>query len=256
MNKLSVIIITKNEEANIRKCLDSVKWADEIVLVDQSSSDRTVEIAKEFTDKIFVTSEKLCCEPDRMFAISKATHEWILYLDADEQATPELEKEIRQVLSKPQEEFSNYFIARKTYFLGKWIRNCGWYPAYVVRLFKKGSINFSSSIHHDGDLSGKPGYLKANLSHYSYNTLAQYFEKFNRFTTVMAQDKYQKGKRFKRSNFLFYFLIHPFYAFIRKFFILKGFRDGFHGFFISFSSGLVIFVVYAKLWEIQQRDKK
>lgn len=255
MIKLSVIVITRNEEKNIRGCLESVKWANEIIVVDQSSTDKTVDISREYTDKVFVVESKGYCEPDRMFAISKTTSNWIFYIDADEIITPELEQEIRHVISKEHPEYECYYVPRKTHFLGKWIKGCGWYPAHVLRLFKKGTVNYSENIHHDGTTINTCGYLKNDLMHLSYKTLDEYFEKFNRYTSRLAQEEFEKGVKISNINFLLYFLIKPLVWFLKKYFLQSGWKDGFIGFFISFSSGLVLFTTYTKLWEIQNNGK-
>src|SRR3989338_6835481 len=137
MEKLSVIIITRNEEKTLEDCLESIRWADEIILVDQSSADKTVDIAKKFTDKIYITESIGCCEPDRKFAASLASNDWMLYIDADERISPSLKQEIQDLLGFSGKKFDSYFIPRKVFLGEKWIRCCGWYPSYTIRLFKK-----------------------------------------------------------------------------------------------------------------------
>jgi len=206
MNKLSAIVITRNEEKNIKGCLESVKWTDEIIVIDQSSTDRTVDICREYTNKVFIVEPKGYCEPDRMFAISKTTSEWIFYIDADEIVTPELEQEIKRIISKEPSEYDCYYVPRKTHFLGKWIKSCEWYPGYVLRLFKKGTVTYSENIHQDGITNKKHGYLKNDLLHLSYKTLEDYFEKFNRYTSRLAREEYEKGVKVNNKSFpLFFF---------------------------------------------------
>jgi len=250
--KLSVIIITRNEEKNITDCLQSVKWADEIVVIDQSSTDKTVDICKNYTDRVFVVKAKNYCEPDRAVAVEKAKGKWILYLDADERVSSELKNEIMEIVYKDDKGYKCYYLGRKNYFLGKWIQKCGWYPGYVLRLFEKGTVAFSEVIHQDGTTREKCGYLRNDLIHLSYTSLEDYFEKFNRYTTRLAIEEYEKGIKINKRNFFILFLMKPSYLFLQRYFLLKGFRDGFRGFFISFSSALVIFATYAKLWEKQK----
>jgi len=252
MDKLSVMIITRNEENNIRECLESVKWADEIVLVDQSSSDRTVEITREYTDRVYIVEPKGICEPDRPFAVSRASYDWILYVDADERVSPALKDEIVALLNSGREKFEAYYVSRKVFFLGKWIKGCGWYPSRSIRLFKKGKVFFPSEIFHDGEPLGSYGYLKEHILHYSYKNLTDYFKKSNRYTSVFADGEYKKGVRVNAINFLLLFLIKPFYWFLKKYFFLKGFRDGWCGLFISFYAAAGIFRTYAKLWKKQR----
>lgn len=253
--RFSVIVITRDEEANLRSCLESVKWADEIVVIDQSSGDRTKEIAKEYTDKIFVTPAKGTCNPDRMFGISKASFDWIIFLDADELVPPDLKEEIQTILSDPKE-YTCFYIGRRNFFLGKWIRSCGWHPAYSIKLFCKGHAYFPPEVHHDGcSQDGKTGYFKAKTLHYSYNTLSQYLAKLDRFTTCSSQEAFKKDARITISNFAWCFLFKPAFYFFRKYFIWGGFRDGFRGFFIAFSSGLTLFMHYSKIWELQNNTQ-
>jgi glycosyltransferase involved in cell wall biosynthesis len=256
MIRLSVIIITRNEEKNIRSCLESVKWADEIVVVDQSSTDKTADICKLYTDRVFVVEPKGYCEPDRMVAISKARGEWILYIDADERVSPELKNEILTTISSEKRNHNCYYLPRKNYFLGKWIKYCGWYPGYILRLFKKGTVIFSDRIHQDGITKEKCGFLKNDLIHLSYQNLEDYFEKFNRYTSRIAQEKYERGDQISNLNFWISFLFKPLFLFFRSYFLKRGWKEGFRGFFISFSSGLVIFVTYVKLWELLKTSKK
>ncbi len=252
MNKLSVIITTKNEEKNIRNCLENVKWADEIVIVDDMSNDRTVEICKKYTEKVFSNDSKGGLSTNRNLGIEKSTGNWIFTLDADEMITPELAKEIRQAVNNRAH--IAYYISRKNYFLGKWIRGCDWYPDYSIRLFKKGIARWPSGIHDVIRIKEKKkvGYLKNPMIHDSYQSLNQYFEKFNRNTSRLAQEEYDKGIRISKKNFFTYFMLEPLFWFFRKYFLWKGYKDGFRGFFISLSSALVIFTTYAKLWEKQK----
>ncbi len=256
MSKISAVLIVRNEEKNIKDCLESIKWMDEIVVVDQSSTDRTVDICKEYTDKVFVVEAKGYCEPDRMFAVSKASSQWIFYIDADERVSYDLAQEIRFIISKQHPENDCYYVARKTFFVGRWIKGCGWWPGYVVRLFRKGSIKFNSAIHTDGELlTDRIGYLKNPLLHYSYNTIDDWIDKFKRYTTQTAKEYYQNGVKVNFRTAIRELLLRPAYFFILKFFILKGFKDGWRGLFISFSSALTVIVSYFKLIEIYDKEK-
>lgn len=252
---ISVIMVVRNEEEQIRECLETVSWSDEIVIVDQSSTDSTINIAKEFTDKIFETPSKGYCEPDRNFAIEKASSIWIFYIDADERVSPELKNEILSIV-KSDDPRSAYYVNRRNYFFGKWIKTCGWYPAPVLRLFKKEEVKFPDEIHQVPIHKEEYGFLKNDLIHYSYNSLNEYFEKFNRYTTQIAKDEFKRGIRAKGFYFVVYMALKPIYIFFRKFIWLQGFKDGIRGFLISFSSSLTIFVSKIKLWEIWQKQKK
>jgi len=251
---ISVILVVRNEEAQIGECLNTVSWADEIVIIDQSSIDSTVNISKKFTDKVFVTEPKGYCEPDRNLAIKKASGKWIFYIDADERVSPELRDEILSVVRslniKPA-----YYVKRRNYFLGKWIKTCGWYPSPVLRLFKKGEVIFPNEIHQVPPHRKGYGYLKNDLVHYSYSSFEEYFEKFNRYTTQLAKEEFEAGKRITAFNFIPNFLVRPSYVFLLRYLYYKGYKDGFRGFFISFSSALTTFVSKAKLLEMQWSEK-
>jgi len=255
MIKLSVVIAARNEEKNIQKCLESVKWADEIVIVDDMSTDDTIEICKRYTKNIFISDSGGSFHKNKNLGIEKATGEWILSLDADEIIPKELSEEIKKSIQSS--EISGYYLNRKNYFIGKWIRGCGWYPDYIIRLFKKGVTKWPLNIHDVPKIESKDkvSYLKNPFIHYSYSSLYQYFEKFNRYTSRLAQEEYEKGTKVSNKNFFLFFLIKPLFWFIRKYFLQRGWKDGFHGFFISFSSGLVVFTTYTKLWEIQNNEK-
>ena len=254
MNKISAILIVRNEERNIERCLESIKWVDEIIVVDQSSTDKTVEIARKYTDKIYITENKLFCEPDREIAISKTRNDWIIYIDADEIITESLKKEILNVVY--EDKYDVALIPRETFFLGKSIKTCGWWPGYVPRLFKKGMVIFSQKIHFDGKIiSSNICYLKNPLLHFSYNSLDDWIDKFKRYTTVLAKEYYEKKMKINFVNTIRELVLRPIYYFILKYFILKGFKDGWRGFFISLSSSLTIIMTYFKLIEIYEKEK-
>lgn len=252
---LSVTIATKNEEENIRDCLESVKWTDEIVVVDDVSNDRTVEIAKLYTSKVFIRGSKGDFHKNKNLAIEKASGDWILSLDADEVITPDLAYEIKEAINN--EKMLGYYLNRKNFFLGKWIRRCGWYPNYIIRLFRKGATKWPLLVHATPQIVNKEqvGYLKNPFLHYSFTTLNQYIEKFNFYTSCLAKEEYIRGARLNKKNFFVCFLIKPTFLFLRKYIIWKGYRDGFAGLFISFASAWTIFMSYAKLWELQNKPK-
>ena len=251
---ISVIMVVRNEEGQIGECLKTVSWADEIIVIDQASTDSTVNIAKKFTDNVFITEPKGYCEPDRNFAIEKASGRWIFYIDADERVLPELKHEILSIV-KSDDQRPAYYVKRRNYFLGKWIKTCGWYPSPVLRLFKKGEVVFPDEIHQVPLHREEYGYLKSDLLHYSYSSLEEYFEKFNRYTTQLAKDEFQAGKRITAFNVILNFLLRPSYYFLLKYIYYRGFKDGFRGFFIAFSSALTVFVNKAKLWNILKKNE-
>jgi glycosyltransferase involved in cell wall biosynthesis len=248
---LSVIIITHNEEKNIEACLQSVVWAREIIVVDSQSTDRTVELAKKFTKKIFV-KEWMGYAGAKNFALDNAISEWILWLDADEMVTPELASEIKSIVHHNANDYTGFEVARRAYFLGKWIKHCGWYPGYVMRLFKREDVRFDDSrVHEKVNIIGTIGRLKHDLLHYTDDTLYHYLEKFNRYTTLAAQDMKQSGKRFS----LYDIIVRPPFLFFKMYILRRGFLDGMHGFILSILSANYVFVKYAKLREAEIKSQ-
>lgn len=254
MARISVVIATKDEERNIKDCLESVKWADEIIIVDDASKDRTVEICREYTSNIISNDSKGSFHVNKNLGIERSGGDWILSIDADEMVAPELEDEIKNIAERTDK--LGYYISRKNLFLGKWIRGCGWYPDYIIRLFRKGATRWPLEIHDVPKIEEKDkvGYLRNPLIHITYASIEQYFDKFARYTTRLAQEEYEKGTRITKTNFLLLFLIKPLSWFFHKYFLQRGYIDGFRGFFISVASAVTIFMTHAKLWEMRLKD--
>jgi len=244
MTPLSVIVITKNESQNIAACLESVRWADEIIVVDAESTDETVAIAQQFTQKVFVRPWQGFAAA-KQFAIAQTTHEWILWLDADERVLPELATEIQNVItSKPSH--AAFTVARRAYFLGRWIKHSGWYPGRVARLFHKQRAHFNSASVHEGlVINGSVGELRNDLLHFTDPTIYRYFEKYNRYTTLAADELHSKGRHFHLADVL----VRPVWQFIRMYIIRLGFLDGVQGLLLALFSSSYVFTKYAKLWE-------
>ncbi|MDI6802234.1 MAG: glycosyltransferase family 2 protein [Bacteroidota bacterium] len=246
-SKISVCVISFNEERNIEDCLKSVSWADEIIMVDSFSTDRTIELAKQYTSKIFVRKWEGYSEA-KNFAVQNASNNWILSIDADERVTPELKNEIISVINDSSKRYTGYKVARQAYFLGKWIKHSGWYPGYVIRLFRKDSGTFSNSrVHERFELVGETGTLNNPLLHFTDDNLLHYFNKFNKYTSLAADDLEEKGTPFR----IWYLFIKPIYTFFKMFILKRGFLDGLHGFVLSVLSSAYVFTKYAKLWEIK-----
>lgn len=245
---LSVIIITLNEEQNIAECLASVSWADEIIIVDAQSADTTVELAKRFTQKVFVREWK-GYGASKTFALEQATHPWVFWLDADERVTPELAKEIQAIVHSGSDKHNGFEVARRAFFIGKWIKHCGWYPGYVIRLFRKESVRFTTTnVHEKVECAGSIGKLRNDLLHFTDDNLFHYYAKFNRYTSLAAKDVRKGGRRFS----LYDLLVRPPFLFFKMYIIRRGFLDGRHGLVLSLLSAAYVFTKYAKLWELQQ----
>jgi glycosyltransferase involved in cell wall biosynthesis len=249
--QVSVIVITKNEEANIAACLESVRWADEIIVVDSQSTDKTIEVAKKYTTKIFIMEWK-GYSVAKNYAIEHAINKWIFSIDADERVTPELAEEIQNIVNNQANNSNAYEVGRKAYFLGKWIRHCGWYPSYVVRLFRSSTGRYNESrVHEKFEVSGKIGRLKHDLTHLTDTNLHHYFSKFNTYTSLAAQDLSDKTRRFAITDIIF----KPMFTFLKMYVFRLGFLDGIHGFILCSLSALYVFTKYAKLWEISVNKK-
>jgi glycosyltransferase involved in cell wall biosynthesis len=246
--RISAVIITKNEAANLRRCLESVKWVDEIVIIDSQSTDNTLEIAKEYSAKIYSPSWR-GFGPAKKEGVERASGDWILSIDADEEVTPELTDEIGRVIrSNPV--LGGYFIGRKTKFLGRWILHSGWYPDFVLRLFQKQAGNFDEAVVHEKvHISGEAGRLQHELRHYSFPSLEHYLQKSNLYTSLGAREAYRKGDR---ANW-FDIVIKPPVSFIKHYILKQGFRDGLEGFIISALSAVAVLVKYAKLRELGKK---
>ena len=249
MTPLSVIVITRNEERNIVACLESVKWADDIIIVDAQSKDATVALAGQFTQKIFVEPWKSFSEA-KTFAVSKSRHDWILWLDADERVTPELAAEIRSLLeSSPAK--AAYSVARRAYFLGRWIKHSGWYPGRVTRLFRKDRASFSPAAVHEGlNVHGAIGELRYDLLHFTDPNLYHYLAKFNRYTTLASRESFDAGKHFRRTDLF----VRPPWLFVKMYVVRLGFLDGVPGLLLALLSSAYVFTKYAKLWEVWSSD--
>ena len=248
MSRLTVITLTLNEAGNIGECLESVRWADEIVIVDSGSTDGTLETARRYTGKVFTIAWP-GYGAARNLALSKATGEWILWLDADERVTPELGEEIRGIVRGGEPGVAGYAVARRAYFLGRWIRHCGWYPSRVVRLFRKDRGQFTETrVHERLQLDGEVRESRHDLLHFTDPNLHHYLAKFNRYTTLGAEDLHAAGRRFHLRDLL----LRPPFQFIKMYLLRLGFLDGLQGFLLSVLSSVYTFTKYAKLWEIEQ----
>jgi len=250
MKNVSVIIITKNEEKNLRGCLESVRWVDEIILVDAFSADATVAIAKEFTSAVFQKKWEGFAK-QKAYALSLANNEWVLSLDADEQLSSQLREEI---LSLREEDFSGYEILRENYFLKKKITTCGWDKDFQLRLFKKEKtkVTIDKLVHEGFLVEGKIKKLASPMYHFTTTSLEKMIGKINHYSSLHAVENYSSKKKITGLSIL----LHGVSAFMRPYISLKGYKDGMHGLLISFLNGLTTILNYAKLWELQKNKSK
>lgn len=247
-NPISVVVITKNEEKNIAECLKSVsEWVDEIVIVDDESTDKTVEIAQHFTDKIF--RRKMDVEGiHRNYAYSLAKNAWVLSLDADEIVTEELKKEIDDVLCS-NTEYAAFSIPLRNYIGDYWVKHGGWYPAAKVRLFKRDKFKYEEAgVHPRIFLDGKCGHLKKDIIHKGYPDIEHFLASLNYQTTKEAEKWMQDKRKMSFAKAMRKTLDR----FIRTYIFKKGFKDGFIGLVVAVFAGLYQFLTYAKYRTIRR----
>jgi len=248
MDSLSVIIITKNESVNIRDCLESVAWVDEIIVVDSASADGTIEIVREYTQQIYILEDWPGFGPQKNRALSYASKDWVLSLDADERVTPELRKEIEVVLQNASA--NGYEIPRLSSFWGRIIQHSGWHPDFVLRLFRRGKGRFSDALVHESvQLQGSSVRLKQPLLHYSYRDFEDVISKLNSYSTAASAMLQRKGKE----GGLLKAVLHGLWAFIRTYFFRAGFLDGKEGFMLAIMNAENSYYRYIKLW-LKQKD--
>jgi len=246
---LSIAIITKNEEANLARTLASVRWADEIVIVDSGSTDGTAVIAREYGAKFFVEEWK-GFGAQKNSAIAKCSGDWVLALDADEEVSPALAEEIRTLLAG-QPQHDAYFLPRRNFFLGRWMRHGGYYPDPKLRLFRRGSAQFEErAVHETIRPTGTPGRLRGDLLHHAYPTLDAYIEHMNRYSALGAAQAIARGKS-SRSLLAFFWnvLVVPIATFKYNYFLRLGFLDGREGFLQHLYHSVYVSWKYAKAWE-------
>jgi glycosyltransferase involved in cell wall biosynthesis len=249
MKKISAAIITKNEESQIEECIKSIVWADEIVILDSGSTDKTIEIAEKFTDKIYYKKWEGFA-PQKKHALTLVNNEWVLSLDADERITEELKNEIMQV---DLNEFDGYVIPRDNYFLGKCITTCGWGRDSQLRFFKNTKTSVTDRLVHEGFVvNGKIGLLKNPIIHYTYNSIESAISKINHYSSLQTMEVYKSKGRVSG----FTIIAHGAASFYKSFIALKGFKDGIHGLCIAIIDSLTTFLTYMKIWELQLQNKR
>ncbi|MBI4636034.1 MAG: glycosyltransferase [Candidatus Rokubacteria bacterium] len=250
---LSVVLITRNEAHRIRRSLESVRWADELIVVDGQSTDGTAEIALDYGAKVHSREMRGGFGEQKNFAIAQASKSWILSLDADEEVTPALRFAIERALADPGD-CLGFRMPRLTSYLGRFIRHCGWYPRPVLRLFRRGDGRFTDSlVHEEVVVDGPVGDLREDLLHRSYESLADHVRKLDLYTSYDARMLADRGVRVTGLTAPWFLGARPLLAFFEKYVLQRGFLEGPQGFILSAMAALVVFVNYAKLWEIERR---
>lgn len=244
--RISATIIVRNEEENIEAVCQSISWADEIVIVDSDSTDQTTAIARRFTQRVY-NREFKGYKDKHEFADSLTTGDWVFWIDADERVTPELRSSIEALKAADESSLvSGYKIARRTFFLDKWIRHSGWYPDYQMRLYRKSESHWDGVAPHEtARVNGRVETLPGELLHYTKRSLSEYHRVLDSYTSLSAEHLAAGGKQFGAAA-LFGGAVS---AFFRTFILKQGFRDGVPGLIISIFAGYGVFLKYAKVWE-------
>ena len=246
--QVTAVVISLNEERRIERCLESLRWADEIVVVDSGSVDGTVGIARRYTDKVASVPWK-GFGPQKQAAVDLASHDFVLNVDCDEVVTPELAAEI-EVILRGERISPVYSVPRRTFLGEKEIRHCGWYPDRTVRLFDRRQARFSEDLVHERVVaSGEASVCREHLLHYSFDGLSDLLVKLNRYSDLSARQMSGRGRRCG----VFDLLLRPPIAFFRTYVLRLGFLDGYEGFLISCTTALLALAKYAKLRELHRR---
>ncbi len=242
--KLSVCIVSFNEEAKIGACLESVAWADEIVVVDSHSTDRTRAIAAAHGARV-IERDWPGHVQQKNFAAEQAQGAWILGLDCDERVTPPLAAAIQAAIAAP-DAADGYAVARLNRYLGRWWKRGGWYPSWRVRLWRRGKGRWVGENPHDRcEVEGRVGRLRGDLLHFTYDDLADHLRTINSFTSIAAREKDAKGRRPGVANLV----LRPFWTFLKKYLLQGAWREGLAGWIFSVNAAYYVYLKYAKLWE-------
>lgn len=253
--KLSIVILSFNSQKRISQVLESAKFADELILVDSGSQDKTIEIASQFKAKIFKRDWPGYSEQWN-FAIDQAKGDWVFPLASDEVITEELQKDIQEIIAKDNQQFNGYYVRRLAFFLGKPIYHCGWYPGYELRLFRNGKGKFNlKEVHEYLEVEGKLKHIESDLLHYSYDSLFQYLERLNRYTDLEVKELL-KTKKPQEIKFSKWGLVRrSLKVFKKMYFKQKGYKDRMPGFVLCLLSSIYRLIGDIKLWEKSEGAK-
>lgn len=247
--KISAVVLTKNEELNIADCLDSLSFCDEIIVVDDNSEDRTVEIAQSLGEKVFNHTLDNNFSAQRNFAIEKASGEWVLFVDADERVSRLLKREIEKVVSDVSSKYSGFFIKRVDFLFGKQLKYGETGNIKFLRLGKKDRGGWEGEVHEEWEVKGEIGILENPLIHYPHQTISEFLRDINFYTDIRSMQLYKKGVKV---NFLS-IILYPKVKFLLNFFLKRGFLDGLPGFVFALMMSFHSFLVRAKLWMLWQK---
>ena len=250
MPQISAILITKDEEENLPRCLESIKWANQIVILDSGSTDRTLEIAKKYKAEIFIENWKGYTN-QKNSALAKAKGDWVVSLDADEEFSSQTQNDIREAIHKNDPAIQGYAFRRKVFYLGKWICHGDWYPDYVVRLWRRDSGKFEGGrVHESVKINGTVQYLQSEILHYTYRSLADQKARMEKYAELWAQDQFDQKRSFRRIDLLF----RPPARFFRGLILKGGWLDGWRGFLIARMCAKEVWMKYRNLQRLWQQD--
>ena len=251
METLAAVIITLNEERNIEACLESVSWADEIVVLDSGSSDRTVELARRYTNRVAVRPWD-GYSAQRNAAHDLALSDWILSLDADERITPELAREIEQMLTGPDDRNVGYKLPYKVFFGDKWLKHGGFYPESHLRLFKRGKGAYGDrAVHEALKVDGPVGLMKGFVEHYTYDSVGDFLDRMERYASLSAEEYFRQGRKTGPLRMAG----RAWFTFFNMYVLRLGFLDGYEGFLMAGLYSFYNFVKYSKLKELWDREE-
>jgi glycosyltransferase involved in cell wall biosynthesis len=248
---VSVYVLTFNNLRTIERCLRSLDWAEELVIVDSGSTDGTYEICRRYTDKLY-RKEFQRHRDQYQYAADLTTREWVMFVDADEEVPPELVEEIGIRLREGAKGIDGYFVYRRTYYLGKWIQYGGWYPDGEIRLYRREKGRWEGALHAKIVVNGSVSTLKKQYLHYTYRDISDQIQTIDKYSRIAAEDMTQGGEKFS----FFKLFFHPPFRFIKEYFLKSGFRDGLPGLIIAVSTMFYVFIKYAKFWELTELSKK
>ncbi len=251
MEKISIYVLTYNNERTIERCLTSLQWADELVVVDSYSTDDTLEICRRYTDRVY--QRKWTSHQEQyQYAADLATNRWAMFVDADEEISDELAQEIREELGANNGQWNGYIVHRRTYYLGRWIKYGGWYPDYEIRIYDRNRGGWEGGLHAKLKVNGKVKTLQNCYLHYTYRDISDQIQTIDRYSQTAAEDMLREGKRFS----LAHILLNPPFRFLKEYIFKRGFLDGIPGLVITVSTMFYVFIKYAKLWELQKGLKE
>ncbi len=249
---ISAIVVCFNEEDRIRACLESLRWCDEIVVVDSFSTDRTPEICREYPVK-FIQRPWAGYRDQKAFAHSQASGSWVFLVDADERVSAELQSEVKDALARDGGRYAGYAVPRLVYYLDRWWRRGGWYPDYDVRLFRRERATWGGTDPHEKIIvDGAVRRLGHPLHHLTYRSMDDHMRRINRFTSISSRELKKQGGRWRWSDAL----LRPAARFFRSYILQRGCLEGFAGFYVAVTAAVYVFLKYAKLWELELEERK